>query len=55
MVSGCCPSEGYTYNISHLSSQGEDGDTDAELRTAVSLVPGVAGVTITNTRSALIG
>ena len=52
---GCGLSEGYSYLVSHLTSEGEAEDMDERLRTAVSLVTRLAGVTVTRTRCALIG
>ena len=52
---GCGLSEGYSYPVSHLTSEGEAEDMDEKLRTAVSLVTRLAGVTVTRTRCALIG
>ena len=47
---GCGLSEGYSYLVSHLTSEGETEDMDERLRTAVSLVTRLAGVTVTRTR-----
>ena len=52
---GCGLSEGYSYPVSHLTSEGETEDMDERLRTAVSLVTRLAGVTVTRTRCAPIG
>ena len=52
---GCGLSDGYSYPVSHLTSEGEAEDMDEKLRTAVSLVTRLAGVTVTRTRWALIG
>ena len=47
---GCGPSDGYSFPVSHLTSEGEEGDIDDKLRTAASVVTRVSGVTLTRTR-----
>ena len=45
---GC--GEGLVLDISALTSEGEDGDTDTELRRAVGRVPGAARLELVATR-----